>query len=603
NAIVRAIEAGAAPGRLLNIYYFHSDTFEQELANENKRITPMFSITFSVLILFSILCTFNLKWIYLPSGLFTFSNESNIKIPVIDWVLSKPFMGIIGVVSALMAIISSTGLLLLFGVTFVDMCTVMPFLSLTIGIDDSFLMLAAWHETSRHLSVTNRIRTSMKHAAVSIKKLTVLDLAFHMGSVVDDVLEVECVNNNDVKHKSHYNQEELKEQDGRMWYQRFFEDYYAPFITKKWMVAFSLINIVLAESRPRRFLELRKNFFPEDFSRLDVAVMKPPRMEMADERQSFMKVLEKFENTPCSAGRNSTEFWFFSFKTYVQNLGFGDAWKNIEEDESSFSENLHGFLMANDKFSYDILKDSNGSTKAFRFTTRLKNVSTDELIYHCANKMRSLCDESAQYGLSTYTPLWNLADQYEIMWPQTIQDLYISVAVMLCVAMLFIPQPLCAPLIGLSIASVALGVLGIMPFIGVNLDATSMITIAMSVGFSVDFAAHVSYAFMTQKINDKSHDDPSFSRLRATLGTVGWPITQASLSVLLGISSLSFVNSYVVQTCFKTVILVITFGIIHALLFLPLVLMFTHKVYLACAIVSQRRSQTNISPQKRNGSG
>ncbi|CAJ0593049.1 unnamed protein product [Cylicocyclus nassatus] len=487
NAIVRAIEGGAAPGRLLNIYYFHSDTFEQELANENKRITPKFSITFSVLILFSILCTFNLKWISLPSGVFAFSNEDT-KIPVVDWVLSKPFMGIVGVVSALMAIISSTGLLLLLGVTFVDMCTVMPFLSLTIGIDDSFLMLAAWHETSRHLSVVNRVRTSMKHAAVSIsittltdalafligaiaplpavkyfcfyscaavvfifiycltmfvaflalqgrleanglnstlmtpvkdlsrpdifkfddpnmsreerlfnqrdkvldplpEKLTMMDLAFHMGSVIDDVPDVACINNNDIKQRSNYNQEDTKEIDGRMWYQRFFEDYYAPFITQKLMVAFSvvlfcsyvaaavvgcqkvvvgfdLMNIVLAESRPRRFLELRKKFFPEDFS-------------------------------------------------------------------------------------------------------------------------RELCDSHPQYGLSTYTPLWNLADQYEIMWPQTLQDLYISVAVMLCVAVLFIPQPLCAPLIGLSIASVALGVLGIMPFIGVNLDATSMITIAMSVGFSV----------------------------------------------------------------------------------------------------------------------
>ncbi|KIH59144.1 hypothetical protein ANCDUO_10637 [Ancylostoma duodenale] len=131
NSVVRAIEAGAAPGPLLDIFYFHSDTFEQELANENKRLTPMFSITFSVLILFSILCTFNLKWISLPSGVFSFSSDASVKIPVIDWVLSKPIMGIVGVVSALMAIISSTGLLLLFGVTFVDMCTVMPFLSLS----------------------------------------------------------------------------------------------------------------------------------------------------------------------------------------------------------------------------------------------------------------------------------------------------------------------------------------------------------------------------------------------------------------------------------------------------------------------------------------
>ncbi|KHJ91722.1 patched family protein [Oesophagostomum dentatum] len=403
-------------------------------------------------------------------------------------------MGVIGVVSALTAIISSTGLLLLLGVTFVDMCTVMPFLSLTIGIDDSFLMLAAWHETPRHLAVTDRIRMSMQHAAVSISITTLTDaLAFLIGAIAP--LPANAI-------------------DRRMWYQKFFEDFYAPFITTKWMILFSLllfssyvaaavigsqrvvvgfdlINIVLAESRPRRFLEIRKKFFPEDVSRMDIAVMKPPRMEVASERRYFLELLEKFEvllnseSASVESGRSSTDFWYFSFKTYVQNLGFGDAWKNIEENEESFTENLRGFLMANDKFSYDILKYPNGSTKAFRLTTRLRNVSTDELIYQCAGTIRHLCDENPQYGLSTYPPLWNLADQYEIMWPQTIQDLYISVAVMLCVAMLFIPQPLCAPLIGLSIASVALGVLGIMPFIGVNLDATSMITIAMSVGFSV----------------------------------------------------------------------------------------------------------------------
>ncbi|KAK6035604.1 hypothetical protein COOONC_26891 [Cooperia oncophora] len=163
--------------------------------------------------------------------------------------------------------------------------------------------------------------------------------------------------------------------------------------------------------------------------------------------------------------------------------------------------------------------------------------------------------------------------------------------VMVCVALLFIPQPLCAPLIAMSIASVALGVLGIMPFLGVNLDATSMITIAMSVGFSVDFAAHVSYAFMTQKIADGDPENAPFARLRGTLGTF-----------LLGISSLSFVDSYVVQTCFKTVILVITFGTVHALVFLPLVLMYSHKAYFCLAgpptsTVFEQNSSRKTSPK------
>lgn len=65
--------------------------------------------------------------------------------------------------------------------------------------------------------------------------------------------------------------------------------------------------------------------------------------------------------------------------------------------------------------------------------------------------------------MTTYTPLWNIADEYEIMWPQTMQDLYFSISklkthtyfsnveplvAMLPVSLLFIPQPLCVIVIG-----------------------------------------------------------------------------------------------------------------------------------------------------------
>lgn len=53
-----------------------------------------------------------------------------------------------------------------------------------IGIDDSFLMLAAWHETPRHLPVVDRVGASMKHAAVSISITTLTDaLAFLIGAI------------------------------------------------------------------------------------------------------------------------------------------------------------------------------------------------------------------------------------------------------------------------------------------------------------------------------------------------------------------------------------------------------------------------------------
>lgn len=46
----------------------------------------------------------------------------------IDWVLSKPFLAVMGVLNAGMGILSGIGSLLLFGVGYNDIVGVMPFL-------------------------------------------------------------------------------------------------------------------------------------------------------------------------------------------------------------------------------------------------------------------------------------------------------------------------------------------------------------------------------------------------------------------------------------------------------------------------------------------
>lgn len=58
-----------------------------------------------------------------------------------------------------------------------------------------------------------------------------------------------------------------------------------------------------------------------------------------------------------------------------------------------------------------------------------------------------------------------------------------------------------------------------MTFWGVNLDAISMISIIMSIGFAVDLSAHIVYAFVT------AHGD-SKERVIGALEHLGWPIFQ-----------------------------------------------------------------------------
>ncbi|GMT07468.1 hypothetical protein PENTCL1PPCAC_29642, partial [Pristionchus entomophagus] len=642
---------GQVPGSLLDTFTFHSDTFDEELADSNIRLIPRFSVTFGILIFFSVICTFNLHWVWVEKK----------RQLVVDWVLSKPLMGIVGVITTMMAIVSAMGLLLLFDVTFVDMCTVMPFLSLTIGIDDTFLILAAWHDSPRHLPVQERIIRSMRHAAVSISITSLTDtVAFLIGAItplpavryfcfysaaaivfiflysisifvailaLQGTREENCQNSvtgalvitdsraeNLTSFERYFNTGSRAEQpqnkpdlidtipsDTRLWYQRFFEDVYSPFIWKgevrlmslllfglyifgsvygiqQLVVGFDLVNIIQEDSPAHKFFEVKTASYAETMARAEIAVLNPPNLANATQRTSFMSVLREFEQTSCSEGPASTEFWLYGFQEYLKQLGFSGMIESVLDDEDSFAIALDTFLLSSDRFSFDILRYSNGTRRAFRFSTALNTEQTDYRIVECCRQFREIADQYPEYNLSTYTPFWNLADQFEIMWPQTMQDIYISIGVMIPISLLFIEQPLCAVTIGLNIASVAFGVLGFMAIWSVNLDATSMITIAMSVGFSVDFAAHVTYAYIMEARSEGEALSPR-DRLAVTLGVVGWPVTQASTSVLLGISTLATVDAYVVQTCFKTVTLVVIFGSIHALLFLPLFLSNCHVLF------------------------
>ena len=51
-----------------------------------------------------------------------------------------------------------------------------------------------------------------------------------------------------------------------------------------------------------------------------------------------------------------------------------------------------------------------------------------------------------------------------------------------------------------------------------------MITIVMSVGFSVDYSAHIAYGYVVSESTDTKH------RIQEALGDLGWPVIQVYCS-------------------------------------------------------------------------
>ena len=96
---------------------------------------------------------------------------------------SRVFISGMGVVSIGLAIGSSYGLCSYFGLFFLLLMNVLPFLLLGIGVDDMFVLVNAYDNTNPYLSVAERLGNALSTAGMSITVTSFTDIfAFLIGS-------------------------------------------------------------------------------------------------------------------------------------------------------------------------------------------------------------------------------------------------------------------------------------------------------------------------------------------------------------------------------------------------------------------------------------
>jgi len=96
----------------------------------------------------------------------------------------------------------------------------------------------------------------------------------------------------------------------------------------------------------------------------------------------------------------------------------------------------------------------------------------------------------------------------------------------------------------------------------------ALIILIICIGFSVDFSAHISYAFVSSEkssTNEKAMD---------AINKLGYPIVQGAVSTIAGVVVLAAATSYIFRTFFKIMFLVILFGAVHGIIFIPVFLTF-----------------------------
>ncbi|XP_076180342.1 patched domain-containing protein isoform X1 [Ptiloglossa arizonensis] len=596
---------------------FASRTLELELEENTKTIVPYFSSTFILMAVFSVVTCM-----------------------MTDWVRSKPWLGLFGNVSAAMATVAAFGLCIYLGVDFIGLNLAAPFLMIGIGIDDTFVMLAAWRRTSITKPVPERMAMTLSEAAVSITITSLTDMiSFFIGILSPfPSVQIFCIYSGFavvftfVFHLTFFTGclaisgyceqknlhsivcckvQPLSKSTERSWLYRalctggmdpndpynpidnpehgcmsWFRDYLAAALNCRPIkiiiilifacyLAGALYGLTtLEEGLDRRKLSKNDSYSIIFYDRQDYYFREYPyRIQVVvsgEYNYSDPVIQQQMENLTKSLESSSyisshsifTESWLRNFLNY---MNYYQLESNIT-DEKSFVTALKTWLSPESSFSLDVRFDETEEhIVASRFVIQAVNVSGTNQEKDMVKELRRICTDSP-LNASVFHPYFVFFDQFELVKPTSIQCMVFGALIMMLISFIFIPNVLCCLWVAFCIISIELGVAGYMALWDVNLDSISMINLIMCIGFSVDFTAHICYAYMSSK--QKTPDD----RVKECLYSLGLPIVQGATSTILGLIALVLAGTYIFMVFFKMVFLVIFIGAMHGMLLLPVLL-------------------------------
>nr|XP_056713093.1 patched domain-containing protein 3-like [Euleptes europaea] len=593
----------------VRVAYYTSISRQEEFEKNSKEVVPLFSIAYFLTIFFSINSCARL-----------------------DCVRTKVWPAAFGVLSSGLAVLSSFGLLLFCGVPFVITVANASFLILGVGVDDMFIMVSCWQKTKVKDTVQDRMADTYAEAAVSVTITTLTDvLAFYIGTatafpsiqsfcIYTGTAFIFCYIYNLTFFGAIIALNGRREESNRHWLtfmkvpvetdesrgsvynmccvggsydestgaefehpmNGFFRNYFGPFLmhrcTKVFVVVLylgylgssiygctqvkegiDLRNLANDNSYVVQYYNWYEEYFKEYGPRVMVIVAESIPYWNSSVYADLENCMESIENSTY-INKYLSESWLRMYVSIANQMSLDIG------DRSSFISNLPNLFQMNTEAQWDV-NFTNLEISASRFFIQTVKVITAIDERTLVSQLRGLAAE-CHLPLIVYHPAFIYFDQYLVIAQNTIQNVLIAAGAMLIISLLLIPNPLCSLWVTFAVASVIVGVTGFMAFWNVHLDSISMINLIICIGFSVDFSAHISYAFVSSKkpsMNEKAVD---------ALYHLGYPVVQGAVSTIVGVLVLSMAPTYIFRTFFKIMFLVIFFGAVHGLVFIPVFLTF-----------------------------
>ncbi|XP_023244229.1 patched domain-containing protein 3-like [Centruroides sculpturatus] len=293
-------------------------------------------------------------------------------------------------------------------------------------------------------------------------------------------------------------------------------------------------------------------------------------------QESIENLLKRFEQNPHVAEEQYTVSWLKFYMEFQSNpvarFSLGGYNMSNKQDFIDGLRNVFFRIHAAKSLSNDVVFNDNGTDILYsRFFVMGKNLNSSQVDGDTLRELWEIAEDS-EFPVLVHSLKSSVLDQ-GIVIENTINQLFWITAVLITACfLLVVPNFFVAITVAISVVSAIIETLGFMSLLGVNLDIFSMMSLILCVGFSVNYPAHMSYAYVMS--SSKTSND----KMKDSLYLVGFAVLQGSLSTGLGILTL-YSDVYVLSTFVKIVILISIETAFHALFFIPVVLSIIFSVF------------------------
>ncbi|PFH50535.1 hypothetical protein AMATHDRAFT_144865 [Amanita thiersii Skay4041] len=212
------------------------------------------------------------------------------------------------------------------------------------------------------------------------------------------------------------------------------------------------------------------------------------------------------------------------------------------------------------------------------YHTPLKSQADFINAFKAAHRIADEISQQTGTDVFPYSLFYVFFDQYEHIISITQEVLGLGLAAVLVVTSLFLGSWRTGTIVTAVVALTVVSVMGVMPLLGINLNAISLVNLVICLGIAVEFCAHVARAFMSAgsglPIDHPAGQKERDERTLIALIDVGPSVLSGiTITKLIGMSVLALTRSRLLEIYyFRMWLTLILSGASHGLILLPVIL-------------------------------